>query len=394
MNIHRATSFGAEETSSSVSELQPSLVDKVTQDGIFHTLIFTRWRTPAVFSSSGRKLEPLSYSELKAVKITRVRAMRAAMSRLSEFDYLNKYPPVYDKFDVVIFWKDWISTGAEVYETWQSGQPCSCFVEVPEGNDEAVARTLARLDDALRGMSEVSETQKSCVRFLVLGGSDTRLSRAPIQLFLKKLRLTGYFDKIYYEAMDIRMEFVDPMPIGLTDFYVLSVPPGRIEKALRAINLREKQGILAAWGKVWPHLDQALPWRKELISWVGRTGWIQRKDVSIENWYDELVKYRFYIVPDGNGVCSPKWTEALILQTIPIVPPLEYYKMLQKQGYPMVVVNTWDDITQANLELWWEKLKDSLSTSSWMHTSDCWWDFLASNNNHIHETLRGCAPLQ
>lgn len=112
----------------------------------------------------------------------------------------------------------------------------------------------------------------------------------------------------------------------------------------------------------------------------------------MDDWYLELAKYRFYVVPDGNGVASPKWAESLLLQTIPIVPPLEYYKKLRDRGYPFVVVDSWDEITHSNMEKWWSELSSKLEKASWMHTSRCWWELLSGGHLHIDGALELCVP--
>ena len=375
------------------------LVDKVVNEGIFRSFVFTRWRTPAVYAKKGKKgekrgempkmekkLPPLSYDELANMpKVDRFSAMRAGLSRLAEFDFRHEYPPIYHKFDVVVFWSHWVSANALQYSTWQNGDICSCFIEIPE---EAVPDIL---DDAIRGMKN-SSPSKTCFRTLVFGGGDTHISNPRILNLVKSFHDSQYFDQIYYEAMDVGIEYIKPLPTGLLDFYVLGIPQGKFDSALKKINLGTKQGVLAAWGTVWPHLDRELPWRRSLIDWVNSTEWIQRSHIPMQNWHEELAKYRFYIVPDGNGVCSPKWAESLILQTIPIVPPLEYYKLLKEEGYPIVVVDSWDDITPQNMNLWWDELSSSLEAASWLHTTDCWWTYVSTPHTSVEEVLERCLP--
>jgi hypothetical protein len=371
----------------------------VVNEGIFRSFVFTRWRTPAVYAKKGKKggkggempkmekkLPPLSYDELANMpKVDRFSAMRAGLSRLAEFDFRHEYPPIYHKFDVVVFWSHWVSANALQYSTWQNGDICSCFIEIPE---EAVPDIL---DDAIRGMKN-SSPSKTCFRTLVFGGGDTHISNPRILNLVKSFHDSQYFDQIYYEAMDVGIEYIKPLPTGLLDFYVLGIPQGKFESALKKINLGTKQGVLAAWGTVWPHLDRELPWRRSLIDWVNSTEWIQRSHIPMQNWHEELAKYRFYIVPDGNGVCSAKWTESLILQTIPIVPPLEYYKLLKEEGYPIVVVDSWDDITPQNMNLWWDELSSSLEAASWLHTTDCWWTYVSTPHTSVEEVLERCLP--
>lgn len=373
-----------------------TLHDKLLDDGIFQTLVFTRWRTPAIFQQLTKRnitLQPLSYAEIQTKSIRRPDAMRVALSRLSEIDYRYHYPKLYDKFDAVLFWDHWMTPGVESKYLWTKGQICSLFLQVPEGADEGISKQFQRLRHAIEGMSEAPSASQSCTRILVMGGSDTRVSRLPVRTFLEDIRGSEYFETIYYEALDLDLDHIEPMPIGLTDFYILAIPPGTIEAAVRHINLEQKHGILVAWGAVWPALDAKLTWRRELIKWVEKTDWIERQHIPMNAWYGELAKYRFYVVPDGNGVCSPKWAEALLLQTIPIVPPLPYYKKLRRKGYPFVIVDSWDEINETSMNTWWKELSGLLERAAWMHTSQCWWELLSSRAVHVEVALHACIGI-
>lgn len=384
--------------SPSLSRCAPSIVREMLRKNvsIFNFLIFTRWKTPAVFrqrTQLGEILEPLTYADLKNVTpVRRWDAMRAGLSRTNEFDFRTQYPDVFHKFDAVVFIGSWTTPGVLTRRFWSQGKLCSCFIEVPEGREAQVSLSLSIFNEALSGMAEAPHYKKGCQRFLVLGGSDTHLSLTPVMNFVRKISATAYFNRIYYEAMDVHMPNVEAMPIGFTDFYTLSVPPGIIEQALTSVSISEKCDVLVAWGTVWPQLDKRLSWRKALISWVEKTAWIERQHISMDDWYLELAKYRFYVVPDGNGVASPKWAESLLLQTIPIVPPLEYYKKLRDRGYPFVVVDSWDEITHSNMEKWWSELSSKLEKASWMHTSRCWWELLSGGHLHIDGALELCVP--
>ena len=112
-----------------------------------------------------KKLTPLSYDELANMpKVDRFSAMRAGLSRLAEFDFRHEYPPVYHKFDVVVFWSHWVSANALQYSTWQNGGICSCFIEIPyPQNPKTLKAVTDILDDAIRGMKN-SSPSKTCFR--------------------------------------------------------------------------------------------------------------------------------------------------------------------------------------------------------------------------------------
>ena len=98
--------------------------------------------------------------------------------------------------------------------------------------------------------------------------------------------------------------------------------------------------------------------------------------------------------PDGAGVLSPKWMEALLVQTIPIAPKLPAYLKLQEMGYPFVVVDRWKDVTPQKLRIWWRQLSPLLEKFSWLHTSDCWWALLTTPGAvpSVEKALEHCIP--
>ena len=57
-----------------------------------------------------------------------------------------------------------------------------------------------------------------------------------------------------------------------------------------------------------------------------------------------LSKYKFCICPEGNGVDTHRLWEALYLKTIPIVIKSEFTNILQKNGVPLVILDTWNDL--------------------------------------------------
>jgi len=367
---------------------------KSAQRNIFQTLIFTRWRVPRAHqhaARTGETIELLSYDavENENLQVNRPLAVQLSLGRLSEIDFRHEFPPVFHRFDVFLYWDSMETQGWENYSTWSSGKVNSAFIEVPE---DGLNSAFHRLSDAVKGMRAAKKNNNKH-RFLVLGASDTHLSNVFARNFVSQIVETGYFDQIYYEAYDVEIPTVWPMPIGLTEAYLLGLRSGTLESALQNIDLSSKYGVLAAWGSWWPMLDATLPWRQKLQGWVNRTEWISRASIPRAHWYTALASHRFMLCPDGNGVVSPKWTEALLMQTIPITPPLLYYKKLKKMGYPFVVVDSWEDVTPERLDMWWEELSPVLEAAAWMHTGQCWWALMSSglNSPRVDEALLKCA---
>jgi hypothetical protein len=62
-----------------------------------------------------------------------------------------------------------------------------------------------------------------------------------------------------------------------------------------------------------------------------------------------LSKYKFCICPEGNGVDTHRFWEALYLKTIPIVIKSEFTNILQKNNVPLLILDTWNDLNIASL---------------------------------------------
>mmetsp|Transcript_80916 Transcript_80916/g.245517 ORF Transcript_80916/g.245517 Transcript_80916/m.245517 type:complete len:101 (+) Transcript_80916:1007-1309(+) len=77
-----------------------------------------------------------------------------------------------------------------------------------------------------------------------------------------------------------------------------------------------------------------------------------------------MASYRFILSPLGNGISSTKTCEALLVLTVPIVQRGGYplHDDLAGYGFPIVIVDSWQEVTRGNLALWWEKLSPRLKS--------------------------------
>ena len=63
------------------------------------------------------------------------------------------------------------------------------------------------------------------------------------------------------------------------------------------------------------------------------------------NNLDRLSKFEFCICPEGNGIDTNRFWEALYLKTVPIVIENDFIKLLCKNtNIPMIVLKDWDDL--------------------------------------------------
>jgi hypothetical protein len=93
----------------------------------------------------------------------------------------------------------------------------------------------------------------------------------------------------------------------------------------------------------------------ESVSWLNHT------KVPADRYLSELCKYRFILSPGRLGVQSPKTFEALLVGAVPVCHAMYLaYRKLRGDGWPLVVVDRWEDVNKSVMERWWEELSPQL----------------------------------
>lgn len=163
---------------------------------------------------------------------------------------------------------------------------------------------------------------------------------------------------------------IETLPQGLSLQYLRGRERALLDAA-KAANLSAKRGILGAWdvrmGKT--TLPGFARDRTDIDTWVNTSGsFVDRRSIDPMEYFAELSKYRFLVAPEGVGIQSSKFLEALVVQTIPITIRFKSFQDLRDYGYPMVVVDSWDEITPESLDRWWAQLSPKLEDSRWLST--------------------------
>ena len=227
-------------------------------------------------------------------------------------------------------------------------------------------------------------------RTLVLTGGDRsmRLWRHALYHILTFCPGVRLFTRVFFEAMpDVRWVQTSPttakalhpamaVPIGQTPAYFAIKDPSRAIDAIRTSSIHKKDKlVLAAFGKVWKktmrHQD-----RKDAAKAVNASSFMEFSDVPYLKWWDELKRHKFLLAPLGNGLQTPKVTEALLVQTIPIVRNCQAYRDLKAYGFPIVVVDSYAEVTESNLRRWWDELSVDLERRRWLWTTAGYWFLL------------------
>ena len=180
---------------------------------------------------------------------------------------------------------------------------------------------------------------------------------------------TDMFDFVFHEANDVKRQSIFTYPKGLDVYYIL----GREQEfynAMVSATLQSKQGVLAAWGAIFGgvkiHGEESI----ELHEFVGSVDYIEEREIQKTQYFQELAKYRFLVAPRGNGIQSPKFIEAVLMMTIPITSNYSCWVDLKSAGFPIVVVDHWNEITPENLERWWEELSPQMGKKRWIATME------------------------
>merc|ERR1712187_139071 len=101
----------------------------------------------------------------------------------------------------------------------------------------------------------------------------------------------------------------------------------------------------------------------------------QLMSINASDWWHKLKTFRFLLAPSGTAIQVTKTIEALLVLTIPIVErgPYPTYDDLVQMGFPIVVVESWQDITRKKLDEWWLQLSPCLETFRKNLTTDRFW---------------------
>eukprot|EP00415_Alexandrium_ostenfeldii_P000503 UN0503 len=226
-------------------------------------------------------------------------------------------------------------------------------------------------------------------------------------------KLHTYFRAVFFEGKDLEMEGLFAYPGGLTEMYFRG---GVMEFAVAAIAAAstsaasKPRSVLAAWGSVWSYVEhieegklllystrfrawdvmklEAGKNRRSARAWsstsVAHQAGVEVRSIPAQSWWGELAQYRFLLSPLGTSIYSPKTVEALMVLTIPIVTrgPFMVHDDMVKYGFPIIVLDEWDEITDTKLNQWWNELSTRLvSFRRNCLTAEAYWQLMISTDH-------------
>lgn len=218
---------------------------------------------------------------------------------------------------------------------------------------------------------------------LLLSSVDTVIGNGTID------KLRHYFGGgIYYQAYDHAIPGFHVAPDGFNTVYMRNTYDFA-SKAIASASISAKPlGALASWGCLHKNLNR-IPARLKLADWFNTPASVaagaERRCFEANEYWTELARYRFLLSPRGYGIQSPKNDEALLVLTVPISTREgeDAFDGLKHLGWPMVVLDSWDEVTKERLDQWWLELSPRLeSFRANCLTTQAFWKLVTGDSTH------------
>mmetsp|Transcript_8749 Transcript_8749/g.32278 ORF Transcript_8749/g.32278 Transcript_8749/m.32278 type:complete len:398 (+) Transcript_8749:333-1526(+) len=257
--------------------------------------------------------------------------------------------------------------------------------------------SMCKVNDMVRILNSSGNAykhKKGNLTLVLAGEDDPPLSK--VARYAKDWVRSGWFHRIFYEAADAHVPGVGATAKALDLCYLLGREEHILQAILEAKLTEEAKPRLAvgAWGSRVGINSGLNDDAVQLEAFLGRLGhdqestsllarveartvaaagaysgpFIERRAIDPQHYFQELAKYKFLVAPRGNGVQSPKFMEALLVMTIPVTKRIPAFEMLQSYGFPIVLVDEWEDLSASLLEQEWERLSPRLEKARWLTT--------------------------
>lgn len=235
-------------------------------------------------------------------------------------------------------------------------KPSSMFVNLGHHTSEILHDTMKT--------ENLSET------VLWVAGGDRRLSQAH-RYGMNLHSVVSAFKVVYWEVMDVPHSRIRPAPVLFTDRYMKHARDAATNAVENADVYAKQRWLFAAWGRYQPQLDHSPSCkdRQDAVRWVSAHAndpWLNHNRTDPANYWSALTEHRFFLSPSGLGLQSPKTFEAISTLTIPICHRSNFaYVQLAEEGWPLVIVDTWDSVTLDNMIRWWPTYAPKMVNARW-----------------------------
>jgi hypothetical protein len=207
--------------------------------------------------------------------------------------------------------------------------------------------------------------------FLVVGGIDQQ----PSQYDPKDVdTLKRVFPRVFFEANDGLDPGLSTYPTAVSHTYFRGYEDV-IEGLLWEAPAKEKL-LLASWGLKWPSLNMRLADRANALVFLDNSSFATLEVLPTGDYLRKLASSHYMMYPRGQAIQSPKGFEAWLFKTIPVVTSHPVFHDLKHRGVPLLIVETWSELTEDLLHKELPRLKEEMEIFHPL-TLDAkkWWDF-------------------
>ena len=221
---------------------------------------------------------------------------------------------------------------------------------------------------------------RDCRFVLYVGDGDLTIMRMGVNVsaLVNDVRVRA----IFTENNDAPPELnVIAMPLGFHPKQVLlSDLDARHKTSLLASQqMKKSHGVVGGWSPWGDSIFHTRHDRPEAKKWMLQNPSFTKfvENLSQEEFWDAVASHRFFLSPLGLTYDGFKMFEALALGTIPIIQRLGNWAEAY-DDLPVVLIDSWEDITPAALEAWWNELSPKLTTVRERLGPEYWWDKISA----------------
>jgi len=206
-------------------------------------------------------------------------------------------------------------------------------------------------DDVARFSEDVWPGLPGSGHVLITHNSDEAVDRRYVVL-LNDPRLRCW----YAQNAEIQHPKLVPLPIGIANAEWAHGDLDVLYEAIASSQSRRKTELLHARFNLSTHPSRRRAWRELRRRFPALP---ERPTLEpFARYLEDLGRHRFAICPRGNGIDTHRFWEAQYLGVTPIVLRSVHSEYWHKRGLPAVIVDDWNDVTEALLNREYERIKD------------------------------------
>ena len=243
-------------------------------------------------------------------------------------------------------------------------------------------KTVHVKSDALpRFVDKILPRLPSDCRFaLYVGDGDLTIMRMGVDVpaLVNDVRVRA----IFTENNDAPPELnVTAMPLGFHPKQLLLSDLDARHKAslLPSQQMKKAHGVVGGWSPWGDSIFHTRHDRPDAKKWMLQNPSFATfvEKLSQEEFWDVISAHRFFLSPLGLTYDGFKMFEALALGSIPIIQRLDHWAEAY-DDLPVVMIDSWDDITPAAMEAWWDELSPKLPSVRERLGSEYWWSKISA----------------